>query len=74
MATKEEAVSKDRYDDEDGAHAEFPIQHRVFQFGMRAAALAGMVAPVAMVVGGLAGLIDDGGNVVLNTTCCPLRS
>ena len=74
MATKEEAVSKDRYDDEDDALAEFPIQHRVLQFGVRAAALAGLVAPVAMVVGGLAGLIDDGGNAVLNTTCCPLPS
>lgn len=43
----------------------------VVQFGLRAAALASLVAPVAMVVSGLAGGILNDGGTVLITTCCP---
>jgi hypothetical protein len=45
---------------------------RTWPFGARAAALAGMVAPVALVVGGIAStLLEPTGGVALYTTCCP---
>jgi hypothetical protein len=39
-------------------------------FGARAAALAGLVAPAALVVSGLAVSLLQQGSSAMNTTCC----
>ncbi|MCX4387898.1 hypothetical protein OG777_13265 [Micromonospora peucetia] len=45
----------------------------VVTFGIRAAALASLVVPVGMVVGGLVGGGGAGAEAAPMTTCCPER-
>ena len=71
------APSVEPYDDDDAtcpaAGADGWRLNPMVHFGLRAAALAGLVAPAAMILAGLTTgtVLDSGSGAIVNTTCCP---